>query len=295
MKEGHIIKALSGFYYVMSEEQVYACKGRGVFRNQNISPLVGDYVTFDQTNEDEGYITTIKARKNELNRPPVANITQALLVNSITEPTFSPLLLDRFLVIMEAKNIKPMIVLTKTDLASKEQLEKIVSYKEDYERIGYPVTFFSSHNEATLKQITNYLADEITVVMGQSGVGKSTLLNSLDPSLTIETAEISKSLGRGKHTTRHVELHRVHGGLVADTPGFSSIDFSDIEADELSAHFVEIAKVSEQCRFRSCLHEKEPHCAVKDAVAKNEISPYRYDNYISFLHEILSRKPRYKK
>lgn len=293
MPEGRIIKAVSGFYYVKSDDKVYACKGRGLFRNQNITPLVGDYVTFDKTNDDEGYITEIKPRKNELVRPPIANITQAVVVSSANHPTFSPLLLDRFLVILELKKIKPLILITKKDLATAKQLKKIEKYKSDYEKLGYDVHFLSLTEEADIETIIPFFEGETTVLMGQSGVGKSTLLNVINPEFNIKTGEVSLTLGRGRHTTRHVELLQVNNGLVADTPGFSSIDFIDIEAEELSRGFIELRKFGENCKFRSCLHDKEPNCAVKEALENGEIEKYRYKHYLSFLQEILTRKPRY--
>lgn len=292
--KGRIIKALSGFYYVRDDDdqKIYSCKGRGLFRNKNISPLVGDFVTYDKINETQGYITDILPRKNEFVRPPVANVSKALLVSSIVEPSFSSQLLDRFLVIVESKNIKPMIVLTKKDLASKSVLNSIENYKRQYEKIGYPVVYFSLDDHVP-EELYQFIKEDVTVVMGQSGVGKSTILNRIDPSFNIETSPISKSLGRGRHTTRHVELHEVNGGLVADTPGFSSIELNEIEADELSDCFIDIKKHSPYCKFRSCKHVKEPKCAVKEAVDKEEIFEERYNHYLIFLNEILSRKPRY--
>lgn len=293
MKEGRIIKALSGFYYIYADGNIYACRGRGLFRNKKITPLVGDFARFKVTNENEGYILDILERENQLIRPPIANVTQAVIVHSITEPNFSAQLLDRFLVIVAAKRISPMIVLSKYDLATDSEIEEVDRYKKDYEMLGYPVTYFSLSDERKPESIIEFLRDEVTVFMGQSGVGKSTILNAIDPSLAIKTGEISRSLGRGKHTTRHVELHRINGGLVADTPGFSSIELENIEADELSNCFVEINEYGAYCNFRSCLHVKEPKCAVKKAVEDGEIRSYRYEHYRLFLQEILSRKPRY--
>jgi ribosome biogenesis GTPase len=294
LANGRIIKALSGFYYVKEEkdEKIYSCKGRGLFRNLNISPLVGDFVTFDKINDEEGYITNILPRKNEFVRPPIANVTKALLVSSIVEPTFSAQLLNRFLVIIESKGIKPMIVLTKKDLALDKEIERVARYKNQYEQIGYPVVYFSLEEEIPEK-LLQFIKYDVTVIMGQSGVGKSTILNKIEPSFNIETSPISKSLGRGRHTTRHVELHEINGGLVADTPGFSSLELTEIEADELADCFIDIKKHSPHCKFRSCKHVKEPKCAVKEAVEKGEIFEERYHHYLLFLDEILSRKPRY--
>jgi ribosome biogenesis GTPase / thiamine phosphate phosphatase len=293
MPEGKIVKALSGFYYVQTTDDLYQCRGRGVFRNKNITPLVGDIVSFDLREEKEGYITEVKQRTNELVRPPIANITQAIIVSSAVSPDFSTTLLDRFLVLIEAKGITPIIFITKIDLLTEEQLIDIRKFQADYEAIGYKIEMFSTKQPDDLDRIKAYLKDEVTVIAGQSGVGKSSLINVLSPETSLKTAEISKSLGRGKHTTRHVELIEINGGLVADTPGFSALDFSEIEAEELSYCFPEMRELVDSCKFRGCLHKKEPKCAVKAAVENGELPEYRYEHYISFLEEIQTRKPRY--
>ncbi|MEM1503272.1 ribosome small subunit-dependent GTPase A [Domibacillus sp. 8LH] len=291
MPEGKIIKALSGFYYVLDGENIIQCRGRGVFRKRNITPLVGDYVEYEAENEKEGYVLTVKERKNDLVRPPVANIDQAVLVFSVMEPAFSTVLLDRFLVLIESKNIEPVICLTKMDLAEDQKM--LDQYVADYRRIGYTVVETSSETMDGLHLLEGHLTEKTSVFAGQSGVGKSSLLNAIRPDLALKTDEISSSLGRGKHTTRHVELIPAAGGLVADTPGFSSLDFEGIELDELSACFPEMADRSSDCKFRGCLHLNEPKCAVKEAVAEGEIPNYRYEHYLQFIEEIKERKPRY--
>ncbi|MBP1968147.1 ribosome biogenesis GTPase [Virgibacillus natechei] len=294
MIDGRIIKALSGFFYVETEdENIYQCRGRGVFRNKKISPLVGDYVRFDKSNPNEGYIMEVKERENELIRPPVANIDQAIIVSSATEPDLNTILLDRFLVLIESKDIQPVIFITKMDTVSDGAIEKINNYKKDYQQMGYEVELLSSKEPSQLPDLGRYFTNNVTVIAGQSGVGKSSLLNALNPSLLLKTAEISKSLGRGKHTTRHVELVRVHSGYVADTPGFSSLDFSEIELEDLTDCFPEFRERKEDCKFRGCMHNKEPKCAIKQAVDKGEIASYRYEHYLSFYEEIQTRKPRY--
>lgn len=294
MAEGRIIKALSGFYYVQHENDVYSCRARGVFRNQKITPLVGDFVTFNHTDEGEGYIQTIEQRENELVRPPIANVTQAIIATTACQPNFSSLLLDRFLVEVEAKHIKPLIVITKKDLATAAEIAVMNDYIADYQALGYPV-YFVALEQATdsVEPIKQHFKSEVTVLMGQSGVGKSTLLNVIRPNLHIKTGEISKSLGRGKHTTRHVELLEINEGLVADTPGFSSLEFATLEQGELADCFVEMKDHKSSCKFRTCLHVKEPQCAVKNAVETGSIKQYRYDHYVQFLQEIMERKPRY--
>lgn len=293
MADGRIIKALSGFYYVQSNDNVYQCRGRGVFRNKNITPLVGDFVTFAISNPDEGYIQEIKARENELVRPPIANIDQAIIVNSAIMPDFSTQLLDRFLVLIEAKGINAVIVITKIDASENEQLGELKSYQKYYQQIGYPVELVSAKKPKELTRLGDYFTGRVSVIVGQSGVGKSSLLNALKPSLLLKTGDISKSLGRGKHTTRHVELVEVNGGLVADTPGFSSLDFNDIELEELAECFPEMRERKIYCKFRGCMHHKEPKCAVKEAVENGEIASFRYEHYLAFYEEIQSRKPRY--
>jgi ribosome biogenesis GTPase len=293
MATGMIVKALSGFYYVQSEDEVFQCRGRGNFRKRQIKPLVGDQVEFEAENKTDGYILDVFERKNELIRPPIANVDQALLVFSALEPDFSPLLLDRFLVHIEANDLEPVIIISKVDLLNSHLLSEIEIYKKLYEDIGYKVLLTSTFNQEGIEGILSHLNGRVSVVAGQSGVGKSSLLNSLKPELKIETNEISSHLGRGKHTTRHVELLKIGGGLVADTPGFSSLDFIDLEAEDLSNCFPEMASLATDCKFRGCTHTSEPKCAVKKAYEAGEISESRMKHYLQFLEEIKSQKRRY--
>lgn len=294
MPSGKIMKALSGFYYVLTEDgETYQCRGRGVFRKQKITPLVGDQVEFEAETKQEGYVLDVGPRKNELVRPPIANIDQAIIVTSAAQPDFSTALLDRFLVLVESKAIEPVIFITKMDMLSADQLARIEAFKKDYQQIGYSVEMLSSKEETNLEQVQLHMKDKISVIAGQSGVGKSSMLNAIDPRLDLETNEISESLGRGRHTTRHVELIPIGGGLVADTPGFSSLEFTELEAEELPSCFPEFRESEDDCKFRGCMHHKEPKCAVKDAVESGEIPEYRYTHYLQFLEEIKSRKPRY--
>ncbi|OCA89670.1 ribosome small subunit-dependent GTPase A [Bacillus sp. FJAT-27986] len=293
MPEGKIIKALSGFYYVADEGQIIQCRGRGVFRKQKVTPLVGDTVIYQAENPTDGYIMEIKERQNELVRPPISNVDQAILVFSAAEPDFSTSLLDRFLVLVESKNIAPIICISKMDLLEPEEKKRIHEYADQYRAIGYDVILTSSLEEAGVSELMPFLRGKISVFAGQSGVGKSSLLNVLDPSLNLKTNIISSHLGRGKHTTRHVELIDLGDGLLADTPGFSSLEFTEIEAEELPGCFPEIRERSSECKFRGCLHVKEPKCAVKHGVEIGEIQKYRYEHYLQFLEEIKDRKPRY--
>lgn len=293
MPEGQIRKAISGFYYVKYDGGTVRCRGRGVFRKRKITPLVGDWVTYVQEGEEDATITEVHPRKNELVRPPVSNIDLALLAVSIVEPTFSSNLLDRFLVLVESHHIEPVICLTKKDKANEAELQAAEETAAYYRSVGYSVLMTSIDESGLLEKVRPYLEGQTTVLAGQSGVGKSTLLNTLLPNLSLETGEISESLGRGKHTTRHVELHEVGGGLVADTPGFSSLEFETLEKQELGSCFPEFLEASEQCKFRGCLHLKEPSCEVKRQVESGEILQSRYNHYLQFLQEISDRKPRY--
>lgn len=295
MPKGQIRKALSGFYYVLDEDgkRYIQCRGRGVFRNRQISPLVGDIVDYKADNDLEGTILHVHERKNELVRPPIANIDQALLVFSAKQPDFHPLLLDRFLVAIEQHGIEPVICLTKMDLLNDSEKPALEKYIGDYEKIGYKVIRTYIDDPALKTRLLPILEGKTSVLAGQSGVGKSTMLNTILPTLELKTDDISKALNRGKHTTRHVELIEVGSGLLADTPGFSSFDFDEIEKEELSGCFPEMAERSNACKFRECLHLNEPKCAIKAAVDSGEIPEYRYRHYLKFLEEIMSRKPRY--
>ncbi|PLT30110.1 ribosome small subunit-dependent GTPase A [Peribacillus deserti] len=293
MPAGKIVKALSGFYYVLDGEQLIQCRGRGTFRKDKITPLVGDEVVYQADNDKEGYVLEIKERHNELIRPPIANVDQAILVFSAVEPNFSTVLLDRFLVLIEFNHIKPIICITKVDLLEETAKKEIDQFIEEYSNMGYPVLATSSVTQEGIDVLLPYLHGQTSVFAGQSGVGKSTLLNALRPELELKTNDISQHLGRGKHTTRHVELIHIGDGLVADTPGFSSLEFTDVEAEDLTFCFPDLLELSESCKFRGCLHDKEPKCAVKAAYENGELPRYRYEHYLEFLQEIRDRKPRY--
>lgn len=296
MPRGLIIKALSGFYYVEEEETnlIYECRGRGVFRNKKINPLVGDKVQFQIEANEKGYVTEIFERENELVRPPIANIDQALLVFSVKSPHFNQPLLDRFLAVIESKNIKPVIIISKLDLLDDSLIDPYIEY---YQSIGYSVIQTSKFNLESIHHFTHLLDGKISVLAGQSGVGKSTLLNAINPKLELQTAEISKALGRGKHTTRHVELFKVGNGLIADTPGFSSLDFQElgIDVEGLARAFIDFFQLSKDCKFRSCLHINEPICAVKEKLKVNQVYDNRYENYKDFHDEIKNQRVTYQK
>ncbi|MCU9533116.1 ribosome small subunit-dependent GTPase A [Streptococcus sp. CSL10205-OR2] len=284
--EGKIIKALAGFYYVESDGQVYQTRARGNFRKKGQTPYVGDRVVFSAEENSEGYILEILERKNALVRPPIVNIDQAVVIMSAKEPDFNHNLLDRFLVLLEHKKIKPIIYITKLDLLS--DMSEMAIVRAEYQKIGYPFLY-------TLEELLPLLKDKITVFMGQTGVGKSTLLNKMAPDLALETGEISDSLGRGKHTTRSVSFYDLNGGKIADTPGFSSLDYEITTSENLNKAFPEIYQLSQTCKFRSCTHTHEPSCSVKDALASGELWQKRYDTYLQLLSEIQNRRETYKK
>ncbi|WP_438839027.1 ribosome small subunit-dependent GTPase A [Streptococcus pluranimalium] len=284
--QGRIIKALAGFYYVECDGQVYQTRARGNFRKKGQTPYVGDFVDFSAEDNSEGYILKIYDRHNSLVRPPIVNIDQAVVIMSAKEPDFNANLLDRFLVLLEHKSIQPVVYISKMDLLDTQSEIEAVAAK--YRDIGYD---FVTIQEALLPMLN----DKVTVFMGQTGVGKSTLLNRIAPELALETGEISDSLGRGRHTTRAVSFYNVHGGKIADTPGFSSLDYEVKTVEDLSESFPEIRKASHFCKFRSCSHTHEPSCGVKEALVNDEIWQSRYDNYLQFLSEIENRRETYAK
>ncbi|MFJ1626285.1 ribosome small subunit-dependent GTPase A [Marinilactibacillus psychrotolerans] len=300
MQKGQITKALSGFYYVTDRSNtIYQTRARGVFRKQKITPLVGDYVEFESGNQDEGVIQKLLERKNELTRPQVANVDIGIIIMSAADPKFSNQLLDRFLIMLESKHIKPIIFITKMDLLDHDETIKIKKYQKDYNKIGYQMVLIEKTDKEKKKQLeilfNEQFKNNLIVFMGQSGAGKSTLLNVLNPELELKTGETSQSLGRGKHTTRHVELVPLLESLIADTPGFSLLAFDEIEPESLSEYFPEMWRLRSDCKFSGCLHLTEPGCAVKKAILEGEIPEYRYDNYQLFLEEIKKRKPKYRR
>lgn len=302
VKTGIIYQAISGFYYVWSEGESYATKPRGNFRHQQTKPLVGDVVKFEIDEADSnsnGRMIEIQERYNELVRPTVANVDYAFVVTSLIEPDFSYNLLDYFLVSVEANHIQPLILLTKFDLLVKqkgqEEAKAVVrKISKLYERIGYTVITMDASDES-IERLTEQIEAGLYVIMGQSGVGKSTLLNRLLPEARIETAAISDALNRGRHTTREVTLYRFNKGMLADTPGFSAIEFTSLEKEELAACFPEFSEASDRCKFRSCLHINEPGCQVKELLAKGQIAESRYNNYLQIFERIEQRKPIYRK
>ncbi|WEK52845.1 MAG: ribosome small subunit-dependent GTPase A [Candidatus Cohnella colombiensis] len=301
MPEGLITKALSGYYYVQNDEggHTIQCRGRGIMKQRGQSPLVGDRVIYTLTDNGEGAVERILPRKSALIRPAIANADLAVLVFSVVRPELSLILLDKFLVHTEHAGLDAVIVLTKLDRIPDgevgDQIRRNVEAAQAlYRSLGYKVFLTSAHQGTGLEPLKLALAQHINVCAGQSGVGKSSLLNALVPGLTLETNEISMKLGRGKHTTRHVELISLQGGgYLADTPGFSQLDFAELGIDEIDSCFREFRPLSHQCKFRGCSHTHEPSCAVLDAKEQGLIASSRYEHYVSFLTEWKETRRRY--
>lgn len=288
--QGVIIRGVGGNYYVDTNEGIIECRARGLFRNQNIKPLVGDKVKIRLTeeNKNNGYIEEILKRKNEMKRPAVSNIDQIIIVFAVKNPEPSFLLLDKLLIASEINNLEPIICFNKCDLIDEKDISK---YREIYKSTGYRIIFTSRYNSNLLNDFKDLLRDKVSLFSGPSGVGKSSLMNAIDNGFELKTGEISEKLKRGKHTTRHAEIYKLNfGGFAVDTPGFSSFDVNEVDFYELSDFYPEIREHSGNCKFNNCIHDKEPSCAVKKAVENKEISETRYNNYIKLLYEIKSNR-----
>lgn len=283
---GIIVKGIGGFYYVEAADTIYECKAKGIFRKKKITPVAGDRVLITVRDNGENTIDEILERKNSFVRPQVANVDQMLMVSSVVEPTANTVIIDKMIVIAEKKGIEPVIIFTKCDLSDDSELSEI------YRRAGFKV-FSLGSDDSCLEEIKELLNGKITFLTGNTGVGKSTLINKLYPSLNLATGEISDKLGRGKHTTRQAELYKLFGGYVIDTPGFSSLDFLRCETvmkDELQLYFREFEEVRDKCLFPDCLHVCEKGCAVIEKVEKGEISRSRHLSYVSVFNEIKDLK-----
>lgn len=287
------MKGIAGFYYVgVAESGVYECKAKGIFRKDKIKPLVGDDVEIEVLNEEEklGNIVKILPRRSELIRPAVANIDQALVIFAAREPKPNLSLLDRFLVIMEKQDVPVIICFNKQDLCDEEEVGRL---KEIYEACGYPVVLASAKQGEGIEEIKSLLRGKTTTVAGPSGVGKSSLTNLLQNEVQMETGEISKKLGRGRHTTRHSQIIQIEEDTwLYDTPGFTSFYVEEIEKEELRFYFREFFKYEGTCRFQGCTHTHEPGCMVKNALEEGKISKERYENYLELYGE-LKEKRRY--
>lgn len=285
--QGKIMKGIGGFYYVdVPEHGLYECKAKGIFRNQNVKPLPGDDVSIDVLDEEKklGNITEISERINELIRPAVANVDQALVEFAAAQPNPNLNLLDRFLLIMGRQQVNTIICFNKIDIAEAAMLERL---KKTYEKSGIPLVFVSTYTGEGMDEIRKLMEGKTTVFAGPSGVGKSSLLNELLPEVHVKTGEISEKIKRGKHTTRHSELMKTgEGTYLIDTPGFSTLYLNQFDKEEIKTYFAEFQPYEGQCRFLGCSHTHEPDCGVKRAVEAGEISSIRYKNYVEFYEEL---------
>ncbi len=289
---GKIIKGIAGFYYIHSPETdiIYECKAKGIFRNQKIKPLVGDDVKIhtDDQPEGKGTIIDILPRKNELIRPAVANVDQAMVIFAAAEPCPNLNLLDRFLIMMERQKVETILCFNKMDIVDDNEIALLENI---YKRCGHKVVFASMLQKEGISLLYELIKGKTTVLAGPSGVGKSTFINLLQPKVKMETGDISEKIKRGKHTTRHSELIFVENNTyIMDTPGFSTLYINEIEKEELKDYFIEFHEYEQECRFNGCNHLNEPGCAVKEALKNNKISKVRYENYITLYEELKNQK-----
>ena len=289
--QGKIIKGIAGFYYVhVAGSGLYECKAKGIFRKEKMKPLVGDVVEIDVLDETEkkGNIVHLLPRQNELIRPAVSNIDQALVVFAVTKPKPHFNLLDRFLIMMETKNIPVILCFNKKDLAEEEEIRAL---REIYETCGYEIVFTSARNEENVDVVRSLLRGKTTAIAGPSGVGKSSLINALQPQAKMETGSISEKIERGRHTTRHSELIWMEEDTyIMDTPGFSSLYTNEFEKEDLKYYFREFAPYEGKCKFHGCDHVHEPECAVKAALNAGRIHPIRYQNYLEMYQELKDKR-----
>jgi ribosome biogenesis GTPase len=290
MLKGVIIKGIGGFYYVDTGVGIYECRARGRFRIKNITPLIGDMVEIEEDpTSSQGYILSISERKNQLTRPTVANIDQVIIVFAAKKPDINMTLMQKFLVYSEYKKLNVIVCINKIDLDEEEDYMEVVKMLES---IPYRVIRTSVKASVGIEQMEEILRDRISVFAGPSGAGKSSILNSIQPGLKLKTGDLSKKIDRGTHTTRHAELIKLEkGGMVTDTPGFTSFDIGELMISKLESCFPEFESYKD-CYFQDCVHDKEPQCGIKDAVEQGKINKIRYDFYIELLRE-LKEKRRY--
>lgn len=285
--QGIVLRSIGGFYYVEAADMVYTCRARGIFRRQGITPVAGDRVMISTKEDGTGMLEEVLKRKNVLVRPPVANLDVLVLVASVCHPRTNTLVLDKMIAVAEKKGIRPIIVINKSDLGDPTELEQI------YHSTGLECFTVSANDPPSLIPLRHRLAGQICVFAGNSGVGKSSILNGIDPTLELSTGEISEKLGRGRHTTRTATLYHFADGYVVDTPGFSSLDMEQVESiskDELADCFREFEPYIGQCRFIGCAHYREPQCAVRTAVEMGEIAKSRYDSYVTMYEAVKDKK-----
>lgn len=280
---GTIIKGIGGFYYVEADGNIYECKARGIFRKERITPLVGDTVQITVGDDNKNSIDVIFERRNYFNRPPIANVDNLVIVSSTCEPKPNTIIIDRLTAVAIHKNVRPIIVFTKDDLYSAAE------YLDIYSLTGIDTFVVSNETGEGVEDLLREIDGSISVFTGNSGVGKSSLINSIAPEFSLETSEISRKLGRGRHTTRHVELYRIGNGFIADTPGFSSLDFETndiIRKDELAECFPEFSEYLGMCKFTSCSHINDKGCRIVEALSEGKIHPSRHESYVSLYNEV---------
>lgn len=280
---GLIVKAISGFYYIEAADGLYECKARGSFRRQGVSPAVGDNAEITVFDDGTAALENILPRRNYIVRPPLANLDRLFIVASSADPQPSTFMIDKITAVAFSKGIEPVVVFTKSDLADCSELVEI------YAKAGIRALTYSVHSGGEGEELISLLENKISAFTGNTGVGKSSLLNSLFPGLDIATGEISKKLGRGRHTTRHSELYKLGGGYVADTPGFGTVDierYEMVKKDEIAFCFPEFHDYLDRCRFTSCSHTCEKGCAVLDALERGEISPSRHASFVAMYNEV---------
>lgn len=292
--KGKIIKGIAGFYYIYTVENgLYECKAKGIFRNKKIKPLVGDNVEFDVLDDESktGTITSMDERKNALIRPAVANVDQAVVIFANAKPAPNLNLLDRFLITMEQYQVDTVICFNKSDIVTEQEMEEL---RKIYHK-HYKVIFTSVREENGIDELRELLKHKTTVLAGPSGVGKSSMINLLNPAANMETGQISHKIERGKHTTRHSELFQLgEDTYLCDTPGFTSLYVDDMEKEELRFYFPEFTSYEGACRFQGCVHVHEPDCKVKEAVTVGDINKKRYENYLLFYEELKEKKKNYR-
>ena len=291
MLKGKIVKGIGGFYYIYTKKGIYECKARGIFRKENIKPIVGDNVEIsiiDEKNK-KGIIDIIEKRKSMLIRPLVSNVEQVVIVFSSVSPNINLDLLDKFIVLVEKQNLDILICINKIDLDNKKNYEKV---KSIYENIGYKVIFLSAKMNFGIDILKKELENKISVFAGPSGVGKSSIINSLCPKFNLKTGEISLKIERGKHTTRHAELMNINeNSYIVDSPGFTSLFLSNIEAEELQYYFKEFEPFLNTCKYNTCVHISEPNCSIKEQLGKM-INLDRYKRYINIYNELKNDRRR---